>query len=155
MLVNHRQNSDPAIDKQVFKGVGLILNGVNVILMGNTSGGLDQISIGANMIRSDTNATNNLAVKSGTATSNNGHCNSINGERGANGSPGKHANCGVGGKGGIGGATCAYGGNAGNGGIGGNGGITGTGTDRGSANGGSANAGNGGSGGKGGSVFAH
>jgi hypothetical protein len=44
-------NADPGIDKQVLKGVALILKGVNTILMGKTSGGLDEVSLGANMIR--------------------------------------------------------------------------------------------------------
>jgi len=158
-------NSDPATDKKVLKGVELILNGVNIILMGKTSGGLDQISIGANMIRSaGTNTTNQLGVEIGTGTNITDNCNFTKGESGGNGSPANGANGGEGGKGGIGGASCFYGGNGGiggyggNGGIGGNGGnggIAGKGPNRGSANGGnggSANGGNGGFGGNGGSV---
>ena len=83
-------NTDPGIDKQVLKGVALILKGVNTILMGKTSGGLDEVSLGANMIRT--------------------YCNITNGENGANGTSGNGANGGQGGEGGTGGgAYCASG----------------------------------------------
>src|SRR5215469_12687719 len=83
-------NTDPAIDKQVLKGVALILKGVNTILMGKTSGGLDEVSLGANMIHTS--------------------CNITNGENGANGSPGNGINGGQGGEGGKGGSVyCASG----------------------------------------------
>jgi uncharacterized membrane protein YgcG len=96
---DHSQvNTDPEIDKQVLKGVAVVLKGVNVILMGKTSGGLDQILIGANMI---------LAA-----------CNITNGESGTNGTAGNGANGGQGGEGGNGGISCGSGGNAGNGGNG-------------------------------------
>ena len=86
-------NTDPGIDKQVLKGVALILKGVNTILMGKTSGGLDEVSLGANMIRTS--------------------CNITNGENGANGSSGNGANGGQGGEGGNGGSVyCASAGSA-------------------------------------------
>src|SRR5215467_9235854 len=69
--------TDPEIDKKVLKGVALILKGLNTILIGNTSGGLDDISIGANMIRAS--------------------CKVTNGENGANGTSGRGANGGQGG----------------------------------------------------------
>ena len=93
-------NTDPGIDKQVLKGVALILKGVNTILMGKTSGGLDEVSLGANMIRTS--------------------CNITNGEHGANGSSGNGANGGQGGEGGS--AYCASGVSAAIGGAGGGGG---------------------------------
>src|SRR5215469_14712473 len=39
-------NTDGGTDKQVLKGIALILKGVNTILMGKTSGGLDEVSLG-------------------------------------------------------------------------------------------------------------
>jgi hypothetical protein len=68
-------NTDPGIDKQVLKGVALILKGVDTILMGKTSRGLDEVSTGANMIRAS--------------------CNITNGENGANGSSGNGAKQGL------------------------------------------------------------
>jgi hypothetical protein len=80
-LLNHagqsQVNADPGIDKQVLKGVALILKGVNIILMGKTSGGLDEVSLGANMIRIS--------------------CSITNGENGANGTSGNGTNGGQGG----------------------------------------------------------
>jgi hypothetical protein len=86
-------NTDPGIDKQVLEGVALILKGVNTILMGKTSGGLDEVSLGTNMIRTS--------------------CNITNGENRANGSSGNGANGGQGGEGGKGGSVyCASAGSA-------------------------------------------
>lgn len=95
-------NTDPGIDKEVLKGVALILKGVNTILMGKTAGGLDEVSLGANMIRTSCN---------------------ISGENGTNGAPGNGANGGQGGEGDKGGSVyCTSGVNAAIGGGGGGGG---------------------------------
>jgi len=77
-------NTDPSIDKQVLKGIALILKGVNTILMGKTAGGLDEVSLGANMIRTTCN---------------------ISGGNGTNSAPGNGTNGGQGGEGGKGGNT--------------------------------------------------
>ena len=78
--------------------------------MGKTSGGLDEVSLGANMIHTS--------------------CNITNGENGANGSPGNGINGGQGGEGGKGGGrvycasgvSTAIGSNGGSAAIGGGGG---------------------------------
>jgi hypothetical protein len=116
-------NTDPEIEKQVLKGVAIVLKGVNIILMGKTSGGLDQISIGDNMIRSA--------------------CNIANSKSGTNVTGGKITNDGQGGEGGSGAVSCGSAINGGIGGIGGNGGTCTTSPCN--SNGGSANGGNGGS----------
>src|SRR5215467_13259147 len=100
-------NTDTAIDKQVLKGIALILKGVNTILTGKMAGGLDEVSLGANMIRTSCNIT---------------------GENGANGAPGNSANGGQGGQGGKGGSTyCGSGGSTGIGSGGSGAGIGGAG----------------------------
>ena len=129
---------DSGIDKQVLKGVALILKGVNTILMGKTSGGLDEVSLGANMIHTS--------------------CNITNGENGANGSPGNGINGGQGGEGGKGGSvywpsgvSTAIGSNGGSAAIGGGGGGGGAATSvciNGVCTG--SSGGNGGAGGNGG-----
>ena len=116
------QGPAPVIDKQVLKGLALILTG-------KTSGGLHEVSTGANITRVP--------------------CTTINGENGTNGTSGNGANGGQGGEGGGGGSVyCSSGSSAaisGKGGAGGDGGAGGNG----------GNGGDGGAGGNGGSVYVH
>src|SRR5215472_13318324 len=107
-----QSQADPE-NKQILKAVDIVLKGVNTILMGKTAEGLDQLSIGVNMIRSVCNIANSATNGTGG--------NGTNGEQGSEGGNGAHS-CGSAINGGIGGS-------GGNGGIGGNGGHGSPGTN--------------------------
>src|SRR5215467_282961 len=86
-------NTDPE-NKQILKAVDIVLKGVNTILMGKTAEGLDQLSIGVNMIRSVCNIANSATNGTGGNGTNGGQ-----GSEGGNGalSCGSVINGGIGG----------------------------------------------------------
>jgi hypothetical protein len=142
-------------NKQTSDGVQKVLQGVNLIMQGKTSAGLEQISKGEQVIRASltsqspsnkiSEASSIVPGTSGGSTDNGCATTGQKGQPGQLGSPALGPNGGSGGGGGNGGngginlCLDANGGNGGNGGPGGNGG-----------NGGSANGGIGGNGGRGG-----
>jgi hypothetical protein len=152
-------------------GVQKILQGVDLILRGNTSAGLDQVSKEQDLIRAATLAGNNNSKSNGsasqttnssvskvpisspnvdrgpiTASSNNGCI--VPGQPGQSGQPSSPGVSPNGGNGGNGGTAFCRG--TANGGIGGNAGAGGNGGSGGNSNGGDSGSANGGNGRRGG-----